>query len=225
MKAVIMDAVPVLKNNEAFGKLEFDADGNVSRKHLLIDHMIDVSACFIRLAECRAIRRALERSSGRKLNQQDIIRLSALAFLHDIGKANSGFQAKRWKNARDSPCCWPTHAGHGIEALKIFDPDNHLGHLLGLLPVEEMSEWGDVCYRLLVASISHHGRPLIDGPQGWSRSIWKPVEGRYDPATTLKEIGIRILALYPDAFQKGGQELPDRPAFGHLFAGLVQLAD
>jgi len=215
----------MLKEFEAFGKLEFDAEGKVIRRHHLTDHMTDVAACFTRLAQCRSIRRALERCAGRKLTEQDIARLAALAFLHDIGKANCGFQAKRWRNERDIPRNWPMHAGHGVEALKIFDPDNRLEHLLALLPVVEMGEWGDVCYRLLVASISHHGRPLVDGALGWSRSIWKAVDGAYDPAITLKEIGIRIRELYPRAFTKGGNELPDKPAFGHLFAGLVQLAD
>jgi hypothetical protein len=45
-----------------------------------------------------------------------------LAFLHDVGKANSGFQAKRWKDKRDIPRYWPLHAGHGVEGLKLFEP-------------------------------------------------------------------------------------------------------
>lgn len=215
----------VLKDNEAFGKLEHGADGKVLRRHLLIDHMIDVAACFHRLAHCRSIRRAMERSAGRQLTEQDIARLAVLAFLHDVGKANSGFQAKRWKDKRDIPRCWPLHAGHGVEGLKLFNPDNRLNGLMMLLPVEHMSLWGDACYRLLVASISHHGRPLVDGPADWSRSIWKAVPNAYDPAVSLKEIGCYARYLYPLAFQSDGEDLPSASAFGHLFAGLVQLAD
>lgn len=214
----------VLKGREAFGKLEH-TDGKVLRRHLLIDHMIDVAACFHRLAHCRSIRRAMERSAERPLTEQDIARLAVLAFLHDIGKANSGFQAKRWKNMRDIPKGWPLHAGHGVEGLKLFNPDNRLDGLMMLLPVEKMSLWGDACYRLLVASISHHGRPLVDGSVGWSRRIWQPVSNIYDPAIVLKEIGCCAQDLYHLAFQPGGEALPDKPAFGHLFAGLVQLAD
>jgi hypothetical protein len=59
--------------------------------------MIDVAACFHRLARCRSIRRAMEASAERALTETDIARLAVLAFLHDVGKANSGFQAKRWR--------------------------------------------------------------------------------------------------------------------------------
>ena len=62
-----MGEVVILKDTEAFGKLEFDADKKIERRHLLIDHMIDVAACFTRLAQCRSVRRALDRSAGRKL--------------------------------------------------------------------------------------------------------------------------------------------------------------
>ena len=164
-------------------------------------------------------------AAGRTLHEPDIARLSVLVFLHDLGKANLGFQAKRWKNAQDIPLGWPRHAGHGVEALKLFDPDNRLDHLLALLPVEQMSTWGDACYALLVASISHHGRPVKNGPGDWNKRIWKPVPGAYDLVAVLREIGTRVMALYPTAFGEVGESLPDAPAFGHLFAGLVQLAD
>jgi CRISPR-associated endonuclease/helicase Cas3 len=41
----------------------------------------------------------------------------------------------------------------------------------------------------------------------------------------LAEIGQCAIDCYPEAFARGGEPLPDAPAFGHLFAGLVQLAD
>ena len=47
----------------------------------------------------------------------------------------------------------------------------------------------------------------------------------YDPADTVTAMGLRIQALFPHAFDEHGLELPDTPAFAHLFAGLVQLAD
>jgi CRISPR-associated endonuclease/helicase Cas3 len=215
----------VLKNSEAFGKLERGADGCVLRWHPLIDHMIDVAACFHRLAHCRSIRRAMERSAGRQLTSQDISRLAVLAFLHDVGKANSGFQAKRWKDKRDIPRYWPLHAGHGVEGLKLFNPDNRLDGLMMLLPVEHMSLWGDACYRLLVASISHHGRPLVDGP-----AAGVEVSGKRFPTRTIllfpeRNRLLRFRYLYPLAFEADGEDLPGASAFGHLFAGLVQLAD
>lgn len=207
----------------AFGKLKQDEDGAVIGWHPLADHMADVAACFECLSACRSIRRAMEEAAGRELDERDIARLAVLVFLHDLGKANSGFQAKRWKNSQDIPKGWPLHAGHGIEAIKLFY------ETLARQPIETLIEqicaWGDASEPLLIASISHHGRPLKDTPGDWNKNIWKQVAGAYDPAAVLKDIGKRVLALYPQAFEVGGKPLPDAPAFGHLFAGLVQLVD
>lgn len=210
-----------LETNDAFGKLRQE-NGMVEDWHPLVDHMIDVAACFEGLCVCRSIRRSMNMAAGRELDDRDIARLSVLAFLHDIGKANSGFQAKRWKNPQDIPKEWPFHAGHGIEAIKLFESEAQQS--IEAL-IEQICTWGDACEPLLIASISHHGRPLKDHPGDWNKNIWKPVVGIYDPAAVLQDIGERVAEIYPQAFEAGGKPLPDAPAFGHLFAGLVQLAD
>ncbi|NCA72075.1 MAG: CRISPR-associated endonuclease Cas3'', partial [Sphingobacteriia bacterium] len=224
--ATIIRALP---SNCAFGKLERSQDGTISAWHPLIDHLIDVAACFHRLCCCRSIRRSMEKASGRALGSKDLARLTVLVFLHDLGKANCGFQAKRWLQGA-IPKGWPNYAGHGIEATKLFSDDDFLQALVALLPIDALCTWGEAVELLLKASISHHGRPIIESAGDWSRAIWKPVMGRdgqtlYDPAPVLAEIGRRAVELYPDAFAPGGDPLPDAPAFGHLFAGLVQLAD
>lgn len=217
-----MSEEQLLKDSEAFGKLEHDADGNITGRHLLIDHMIDVAASFQRLARCRSIRRALETSAGRQLGEEDVARLTVLAFLHDIGKANSGFQAKRWKVK--VPRCWPVQitAGHGSEALKLFEDASAARAVEPL--IAQICTWGDACDPLLIASISHHGRPLKDGPKSIG-PVWTSYKSVYDPALVLSEIAKRAPELYPVAFQSNEQALPENPAFSHLFAGLVQLAD
>lgn len=207
----------------AFGKLERDNLNEVINWHPLVDHMIDVVACFECLSTCHSIRRAMEKAAGRKLGECDIARLSVLVFLHDIGKANSGFQAKRWKNKPDIPLDWPHHAGHGIEAIRLFETDAQKS-IASL--IEKICAWGDASEPLLIASISHHGRPIKkDNPGDWNKNIWKPVADIYNPAAVLQDIGKCVVAIYPQAFESGGNPLPDAPAFGHLFAGLVQLAD
>jgi len=215
--------------SSAFGKLERNDEGAITTWHPLIDHLIDVAACFMRLCRCRSMYRALNQTAGRTLTATDLERLAVLVFLHDLGKANSGFQAKRWLKGT-IPTGWPTYAGHGLEATKLFGEDEFLQTLVALLPIDAICTWGEATEPLLKASISHHGRPIIENADDWNRAIWKPVIGAngqslYDPAPIIEQIGRRVTDLYPEAFAPGGDPLPDAPAFGHLFAGLVQLAD
>ena len=87
----------------AWGKLSRDTSGQMTGVHLLLDHMTDVAACFLALAECAAVRRSLERTACRDLDPVDLQRLAVLVFLHDIGKANAGFQSRRWKSPERPP--------------------------------------------------------------------------------------------------------------------------
>jgi CRISPR-associated endonuclease/helicase Cas3 len=214
---------------EAWGKLsQVDASGQ-TEEHPLLDHMLDVAACFMALVQCRGLLRALEGVAERALTDSDVQRLAVLVFLHDLGKVNAGFQAKRW-TAAAAPAGWPAQAGHTSEALFLFDGDNaQSADLLDQLPVAAISEWGDAVFALLRASISHHGRPVTVALNGDDAHRWQPVssQGRevYSPKLTLQQIGLRIQALFPLAFGPVAQPLPETPAFAHLFAGLVQLAD
>jgi CRISPR-associated endonuclease/helicase Cas3 len=214
--------------SDAFGKLERDAWGATSGWHPLVDHLIDVAACFERLGTCRSIRRAMESAASRALTGRDVSRLAALAFLHDLGKANSGFQAKRFA-AGHAPKEWPPPAGHGIEAIHLFHEEG-FRHLVDKLPVAAICTWGNAVDPLLKASISHHGRPLNEDVRDWNRGNWHPVNARqgaclYDPALVLGAIGHAVVELFPEGFEPGGDPLPDSARFGHLFAGLMQLAD
>ncbi len=176
-----------MNKKETWAKL--DKQGQI---HPLTAHMLDVAACFLAAARVPSIRRALARASGRELTNLDLARLAVLAFLHEIGKANAGFQAKRWLAAGQSvPQGWPAPAGHSSEALCIFENDR-LQHLLAELPVDDIAAWGPACWSLWRASISHHGRP-VGPPTNAAIEIWQPVvqAGRvvYDPKLALREIG------------------------------------
>lgn len=204
----------------AWGKL--DKEGG---EHSLTAHMLDVAACFRALCEVDSIQRGLEKLARRTLTSLDLSRLSTLVFLHDVGKANSGFQAKRWINLKQTaPASWPAPAGHTSEALHIFEDQQ----LLSLLPVVEMSDWGPSCLSLWRASISHHGRPVEASSLIYAKAIWGSVvsagEVVYDPQATLHEIGQYLKQWFGPAFD-AGPVLPDSPEFEHLFAGLVQFAD
>lgn len=210
----------------AFGKLKRSSVG--FDWHPLVDHLADVAAVFEALCACRGVRRSLEAGAARALEEHDIARLAAIVFLHDLGKANAGFQAKRWPD-EERPRGRLT-AGHGVEAIALLDAASHSEEaeaLLLRLPIPEMGAWGrlETLDGLLRASIAHHGRPLADAPDWFNvRSHWCAHEG-YDPGGQLTQIGWVLKRFLPAAFAEGGRPLPDSPRFAHCFAGLVQLAD
>lgn len=219
----------------AWGKLTRNSIGELTNDHPLLDHMTDVAECFLALAACPAVRRSLESTANRKLDESDLQRLAVLVFLHDIGKANAGFQSRRWMSPESPPVYWTARSpsGHGPEGWALISGSvTTSAKVLEGLPINAIALWGDVAaFQLLNASISHHGRPLGDDPsmQGVD-SIWKPVadangEVLYDPSTTLVQMGERLQQSYPLAFASSNSQLPEQPAFAHLFAGLVQLAD
>lgn len=128
----------------AWGKLSRDKSGDISGVHPLLDHMIDVAACFLALAKCASVRRSLERTASRDLDSGDLQRLAALVFLHDIGKANSGFQSRRWKSPDRPPGYWPTSPfGHGPEGWELIAGRvPNAEHYAAGLPIAEIVTWG-----------------------------------------------------------------------------------
>ncbi|MCW8207746.1 CRISPR-associated helicase Cas3' [Verminephrobacter aporrectodeae subsp. tuberculatae] len=196
--------------------------------HPLLDHQIDVASVFVALCATAGVRRALEAAAGRPLQATDVERLGAIAFLHDIGKANTGFQGRYWEHAHtERPRYWTIpKEGHSAQGWALFTHSMAAApRIRAGLPLLQMNTWGDT-WALLHASISHHGRPVTDIA---SESIWQPVhDGQnliYDPAETVAAMGHCMQRIFPRAFAEHAPELPDKPEFVHLFAGLVQLAD
>jgi len=96
----------------------------------LTDHCIDVASVFRALCDLPAISRTLS------LDADPVVmdRLAVIALLHDLGKCNTGFQAKRDPNERNI-------AGHVKEtAALLYDGD--LGVKANLaLGLEEIAAW------------------------------------------------------------------------------------
>ena len=205
-------------NRAPWAKLE---DGG-GEWHHLAHHCADVAACFEAISSLSVFRRRMEEAAGGVLTSAVLSRLAVLTFLHDAGKLHPGFQAKGWP---ESAWRGPRY-GHVREGAAIF-LENDLDNIAHFLCKDELAKWGlsqDI--GLLFSVLAHHGRPMV-----WDQiaaKFWKPVMTTgftYDPVSASKEIGTMLRRWFPEAFLHDPEQLPSRPQFAHLFAGLVALAD
>ena len=206
-----------------WAKLGRDADKRIIAALPLVDHGLDVSAVFAAMLDGGAWERVLAQAAGRALTAQDKARLTLLAALHDIGKANAGFQGRRVRGA--------DVIGHEREvSALLFDPvlrQTAAGQAL----IAILRDWGAGPY--LSALMAHHGRPRLEyGPRdriGYKdqtpvhRGHWQ-VRAGYDPVAAAADVIAQLCAQYPLAMA-AGPKLPDEPRFVALFAGLLVLAD
>ena len=203
---------------EAWGK--FDASSG--RIHRLEHHCADVAACFEQLLRDPVLRARFVQAAGTgSFSDTTAARLTFLAYLHDFGKLNTGFQFKVRRQI-ELPRRVPQRAGHIAEALLCFDQSD-ICTLLGLHDI--VNEWGEGVVALLYAMLAHHGRPARRPTQsgGGPPELWRPFAG-YDPRATARVLGELGRRWFPDAFGDG-PPMPDAPALAHLFAGVVALAD
>lgn len=207
--------------HDFWGKFNAPDDDALPQWHPLLDHCADVAACLLALLEQPNLRQPLARQGGLSdLTSVQCQRLAALAFLHDLGKLNTGFQRKVLPDGRRDA------RGHVEEVHGLLT--THWEEVVRALRLAELFAWGearDTTLGLLFAAFSHHGRPF---PQPSDRArdpgIWKP-RGELVPLDGLASLGEALSAYFPEAFQPGGKPLPAAPGFQHAFAGLVMLAD
>lgn len=205
------------ERRHAWGKFESPACF-----HCLEHHCADVAACFQTLLTDPVLRNRFEQAAGQgRLDRVTETRLAVLAFLHDFGKLNAGFQFKVHDRAGLPPGV-PPRAGHVAEALLCFQQER-VCKAIGLYTMYDA--WGAGFEALLRASLAHHGRPAAPRQRSGAGppALWKPYSG-YDPLAAAKLLGERVRRWFPDAFGEG-PPLPCSSAFAHLFAGTVALAD
>ena len=219
----------------AWGKLQRNADGQVCESLDLVSHCIDVAAVVHALLELPTIRERMEHLAGRALAPSDILRLTVLAFLHDIGKASRGFQSKwfddlqqrlRWLDGVDLGAC-----GHIFPVAALLHIDSLTERFATVFPLQPIYNWhGTEQLELWLAAISHHGNPIscdsLKKDRGPVRHVrcWHATD-TYNPWDTLELLGETAQQIWPDAFVGDARALPISPAFTHAFAGLVSLAD
>lgn len=207
----------------AWGKFDCQTDSfHPDSFHRLEHHCADVAAVFLELVRNTILRDRFARAIDSQLTSTLEARLAVLAFLHDFGKLNSGFQFKV-RDRATLPKHAPPPSGHIAEALVCCETQKEICCDLGLYDI--FDAWGPGIEWLLRAALAHHGRPAekrhesTAGPQ----CIWKEFAG-YDPRTTAAVLGRRSREWFPNAFGDG-PPLPESPSLAHLFAGTVAIAD
>lgn len=218
-----MASMPTLADDACWGKVKINLEnGTVAAWLPLASHCLDVATVFRHLLDLPLVRRRLEAATGEFLSGRQCDRLAVFTFLHDLGKCNSGFQAKKDPKAREV-------AGHVLEVLGLFTSERLPEAFRRLL--SEMADWftdgQNQVDALLLASISHHGRPVsasdLNGQAGDPARWWRP-NRELDPMCGVEELVAAVRLAFPYAFEAAPQ-INATAAFQHRFAGLVMLAD
>ena len=188
--------------------------------HPLIDHCLDVALVLRSLLDIET----LARMSIFDRRQKD--RLAVLAFLHDMGKCNWGFQAKAKPDAKDT-------AGHVLEAMTLLCALHDAWPDEWRALVMDMAGWftqGDEgALQMLVAAISHYGRPMSLNDYealGGHRltCYWKSNRDQH-PLRALSGLSQAVRRVFPAAFESGVPPINATATLQQRFAGLVMLAD
>lgn len=187
--------------------------------HRLEHHCADVAACFEALLADQVLRHRFRDAAGQEKDLCDVTlaRLAVLAFLHDFGKLNAGFQFKLKSNRTGLP----RPAGHIYEALWCLEQPDY-APALGLDDMAQAWGYGPL-EQLLRASLAHHGKPAVVPRYGSPPALWRETNG-YSPIAAAKMLGEKCRSWFPGAFLDG-PELPNAPRLAHLFAGVVGVAD
>jgi CRISPR-associated endonuclease/helicase Cas3 len=202
-----------------WAKLQRD-DDTITSWHSLPAHCADVAACFEALLGETILNRRLGRLAGlRRLERPHIHRLSVLAAIHDAGKVNNGFQARK---RRKSP-----PIGHVKPMVDVLlSNGSRKPEIIGALHAADMVGWfaggEEQLVPMLLASWGHHGQPVVPG-HDFQASLWR-TEGDYDPVEELARLVELAFEWFPEAVLPASA-IDASPAFQHAFNGVLTLAD
>lgn len=204
----------------AWGKSSADSATGTTLFLSLRDHSMDVAEVFRALAALPLFKRKLDSAARLTLTQAQLDRLAVFALLHDLGKANWGFQNKLHG---------VTPAVGHIVPLQALIAEEDLEQRLATL-IADLCDWfelGETAVEFLVAVWSHHGSPVRLDPaiRTGNHRRWWLVNGHRDPFASIAELMATARTAFPAAFSYRVPPLPTAPALQHRCAGLVMLAD
>ena len=200
------------------------------RIHLLSHHLADVGATMEALLRQPTIRHRVASAGGLDdLPESTIARLAVFAALHDIGKANVGFQCRIWP--RVDGASLPPRVGHTVDLAPVLTGLDleAAGWFYDAIGWDMIATWddrgGEVASDMFVATLSHHGDPIaLEGGPLANPAAWRAF-GSIDPAAEIPAIGRAVREWFPAAWDPAAPPLPPAPAFQHMFLGLCTLAD
>ena len=190
--------------------------------HRLEYHCADVAACFLELLADPVLQKRVAVACGlERLDPVTRTRFAYIAYLHDFGKINAGFQFKV-NRLPPTQVQKPRKAGHITEALYCF----RNRQMCEALDLSALEGWGSGVISLFFATLAHHGRPANPSNRTGSGplELWKPV-GNYDPVSAARTLVKQGRQWFTEAFRSDGPPLPENVELAHLFCGLVTLAD
>ena len=198
---------------QAWGKSDRDAEsGSI---HHLAHHSGDVAFVFHELLCQPHFRRRADTALGRHLTAPEIACLSALVFLHDIGKLAPVFQARGWPDGHglvplDHLTCGYLWLQREIDAEASLD-----GALMFMRDWPQLRVWFDILF-------AHHGRPVPAPQRTERRDAFRAALG-YDWKAEEARMGQALCAWFPAIREHAAP--PPEPRFAHFVCGLVALAD
>lgn len=207
-----------------WGKIQVNDDGSIERWLSLTQHSLDVALVFHALSGLPTIQRRLAASAGTKLTDAQRQRLAVIALLHDVGKANLGFQDKVFDKT--------LRAGHIRELAVLISNAVLRERLVRALEAETLCGWFDPpeqAQAFLIAAWSHHGKPqTFENARAANHKTqahhWRS-DSRRDPFQAIAQLLQAAKAQFPAAFGHATPPIPATPALQHRFAGLLMLAD
>jgi CRISPR-associated endonuclease/helicase Cas3 len=216
-----------------WGKADLDRETGKPLQLLpLTVHCVDVAWVFRKLAAIPSIRKRLQSACDPAnsviLDDIQLDRLAIMALLHDVGKANLGFQNKIFST--EAP-----RAGHIRELAPLFVDAGLQAKIAESLQIENLCHWfdpPDALVFFLLAAWSHHGTPQKFDPADQTgrhyylaKTKWWQIEGARDPFLAVAELMTTAKDAFPSAFSIGGDPIQSWPRLQHRFAGLLMLAD